>query len=753
MFDRLAMFVLKRPWRILLGVLILAVILGGASGSRLNPRLTSGGYDARNSQSAAANEALLKKFGQGAPNLVVLVSDPRGVDSSEVAAAGVALTKKLAAESGVKGVGSYWTLGKPAALRSRDGRQAIVLGTITGNFNTMLKKVKTLAPEYTGRAAGLTVKAGGVALMWQENIQEATKDVTKAELLTFPLILLVLILVFDSAMAAFLPLVVATGTILFVMPFVLGLSYVMQLSNFVTNVTTFMGLGLAIDYSLLLIRRYREELGRGRDIPDAIRASVRTAGRTVFFSAITVAVAFSATLVLPFTVFTSLAAAAIFTALLAAVMALLLIPALLAVLGPRVDKFRIPLPYFRRRQPVTAETENGGWHRLAMFVMRRPIPVAAAVLVIVVVLGLPALHMQLRLPDQSILPAGAQAAQVANTTAANFNSREQQEILVVAPNSGNPAAHAAAIASYAQELSALPHVQRVDALTGSYEHGHPSASPGLTSLRFAAKDSTYLSVVPAVDGYSNLGRQLVGQIRAAPAPFHIIVGGTPAESADTFNALYRWLPLAGLILVVGMYVLLFLLTGSVLLPIIAIVLSTLTLSATFGALVFIFQEGHLRSLVGNFVVTGAITWTAPITIFALAFGLAMDYQVFMFSRIREEYLRTGDNTAAVATGLERVGRVVTYAAVLMSVVFVVWSTSGLSYMKAIGIGLPLAILMDATLIRGALLPAFMRLSQRWCWWSPKFLSRVRLSEGPGGEPAAVGGGVGATAEVGSAITR
>ena len=741
MLERLAQFVLKRRRWILLAVLILALISSGAA-LKLNSRLTAGGYDPRNSQYQTASKVLQDEFGQGDPNFAVLVTDHRGVDNPAVAAAATALTKRLSAEHGVTEVASYWTAGKPVALRSSNGQQALIFGIITGSFDNTITQVKSLAPAFTGKVDGLQVEAGGVALAWQENTSQAAKDVSKAESLVLPITLLILILIFGSVVAASLPLAVAILTILLTFPFLLALTYVTQASSFMTDVTAFMGLGLAIDYSLLLLTRYREELARGLEINDAIVASVRTAGRTVLFSAITVAVAFSATLALPFTVFSSLASAAICTALLAAVVAIIVVPALLAVLGPRINKLRISFRRGRRQQrPVdspagwpaagngTAGTENGRWHRLAMFVMRRPIMVATVVLAFVIVLGLPILGLTLRLPDDQILPPSAQAAQVATQVRHNFNSQELEPIQVVAPNVGDPRAREAEIVSYAERLSTLPHVTRVDALTGSYAHGQVSASPTFVSIAFASAHGTFMNVITNVDAYSPQGRTLVNEIRSTPSPFSIVVGGMPAESADTFDALYSSLPWALLVLAIGMFVLLFLLTGSVVMPIIAMILSVLTLSATFGALVFIFQKGHLKGLVGNFTVTGAITWTVPITVFAMAFGLAMDYQVFMLSRIREEYLRTGETTTAVAIGLERIGRVVTYAAILMAIVFAAWSTSSISYMKAIGIGLPLAILMDATLIRGALLPAFIRLAGKWSWWAPAPLSRLYLRFG------------------------
>jgi putative drug exporter of the RND superfamily len=718
MLERWVGFIQRKPKLVLL-ISLLVFLAGGAGASGLSKRVTQGGYESGGTQSASATSVLQNTFHQGDPNLVLLISDTRGVDNPTVAAAGKDITTKLSKEAGLTNVASYWTLNNSSGLRAKDGKSALVMGTIRGSFDDMLKRVKDIQPRYTGTVDGVNVKVGGTSMMWRENIDKAAKDVSKADGMVFPLLFIALVLIFGGLLAALLPIGVAVIGMVLTMALMFLMTYVTDTSNFVVNMATFLGLGLAVDYSLLIVYRYREELARGTDLKEALSNSVRTAGRTVLFSAVTVAVAFSAVLALPFTFIRSMAMAGIATSLLAAIIAVTVLPALLTVLGKRVSAYRI-----LRRTPKEKPVEKSFWHRLAMFVMRRPIPLAAAVILVLVILGLPALGMKLRLPDEQILPRSAEAAQVATTMRTQYDQGEQKPILVVAKNIGDPTGRGSDIVAYAEKLSTLKNVARVDALSGSYEHGKVSASPTIQSFRFAAKDATYLSVVPSVDGYSSAGGDVVRAVRATPAPFAILVGGAPAVSVDTFKTLGDSLPLAGGILAIGMFVLLFLLTGSVIQPIKAIILTTLSLTATFGVLVFLFQDGHLHALTGDVVITGALTWTVPVTVFAMAFGLSMDYQVFMLSRIREEYDRLGDNTAAVAAGLERVGRIVTYAAILISIVFVVWTTSGISYMRAIGFGLPIAILVDATIIRGVLLPALMRLLGNWNWWAPGPLKSI-----------------------------
>jgi RND superfamily putative drug exporter len=732
MFDRLAGLILRKPRAVLL-VTLLLVLAAGAASSGLNSRVTLGGYEKEGSESQRTTQVLQDKFDQGDPNLVLLVTDERGVDSPAAQAAGLALTQRLAGEADLSNVVSYWSAGRAEQLRSQDSSKALVTATIEGDFDAVLDRIKTLAPAYSGDFQGARVQVGGSAMTWDENIKTSAEDISRAEAIVFPLVLVVLVLIFGSLLAALVPLAVAFVTMLLAMLLMFLLTLFTEPSSFVTNITVFLGLGLAIDYSLLMVSRYREELRRGRAMPDAIRAMLRTSGRTVVFSAVTVAVALGALLVFPFTIFDSMAYASIATALLAAVASLVVVPALLAWMGPRIDKWRL----FHRKDRSEQRLESGFWHRLAMFVMRRPVPVAVVVIAVLLLLGAPALGLKLRLPDEQILPKDAQAAQVATAVRTEFASREQDAVQVVAEGVGDPAARSADITAYAQRLSGLPNVARVDALTGTFARGQQVAPAGEASRRFATQDATFLTVIPTVDGYSQEGEDLVRAVRDTERPFPVTVGGTPAVSVDTFDAIYDTLPVFLVVLAVGMFILLFLLTGSLLLPVMAMALSLLSLTATFGALVFIFQDGNLQSVVGDFNVTGAITWTVPILVFALGFGLSMDYQVFLLSRIREEYERSGDNTASVAVGIERVGRVVTYAAALISIVFLVWVTSGISYMKAIGVGMPIAILMDATLIRGALLPALMRLAGDANWSAPGPLRRLhaRLGLREHAEPA------------------
>ncbi|TDE11786.1 MMPL family transporter [Jiangella asiatica] len=725
MLRRLSGLATRRR-RAVLVVTVLLVLVAGVASSTLFGKLSAGGWDDPGSESGQATDLLEDTFGQSPPNLALLVTAGDGVDDPAVSAAGAELAQRLADEPHVRDVVSYWTAGQATQLRSEDGEKALVLATITGDETEVNERVGGLADDYGGSLAdGVTVEVGGFAAFSHELTEQSEKDVVTGELIVFPVTLIALVLVFGGVLAALLPLAVAGVTAMLAMGLLWVLAEMTELSVLAANVVTLAGLGLAIDYSLLMVNRFREELASGREVPDAIRATMASAGRTVVFASLTVCIALATLTLFPLGAMRSLGYAGVVTALLAAAASLVVLPALFAVLGNKVAATR-----FRRRPAGDAAAENGFWHRLAMFVMRRPIPIATAVIAVLMLLGAPFLGMKLGYLDERVMPESSQSRHVATTIREEFPSGEQEALQVVAPSAvaeAEAGPDPVVVDDYAAQLSALDNVSRVDGLTGSYVDGAQVAPAGPQHERFAAGDAVYWVVVPD-PGTTDQTRDLVTAVRAADAPFETVVGGTPAMAEDSDRALLDRLPLALGGVGLAMVVLLFLLTGSVVLPFLALVLSTLSLSATFGAMVWIFQDGNLSDLFG-FTVTGTTISTVPVMLFALAFGLAMDYQVFMLSRIREEYERGASPTAAVALGLERVGRIVTAAAVLISIVFLAFLISDITYMKAFGVGLPLAVLIDATLIRGALLPAAMRLGGRATWWAPGPLRRLHARFG------------------------
>jgi putative drug exporter of the RND superfamily len=412
----------------------------------------------------------------------------------------------------------------------------------------------------------------------------------------------------------------------------------------------------------------------------------------------------------------SFAYAGVAVVLLAAIASTVFLPSLLAVLGQRVDKWSV-----RRKKRVAPE--EGFWHRAATTVMKRPLPIATVVILFLLFLGLPFLDVMFGLPDDRVLPSSASSHQVMQTIREDFQVDATNNTSVVATNIGDPRARQGDIDSYATELSQLRGVFAVQTGTGTYIDGRKAVQPTRQSRIYLSEDSTWFTVVPDVDPNSPAAERLVSHVRELDAPFDVVVGGPSADLVDSKEGLFGRMPVAAVLIGVTTFVLLFLMFGGVLVPIKAIVLNLLSLTATFGALVWIFQQGNLADLL-NFNPTGTIDATQPILMFCIAFGLSMDYEVFLLSRIKEEYDLTGDNTASVAWGLEHTGRIVTAAAATLSVVFIAFATSQVTFIKLIGVGMTLAVVMDATLIRAALVPAFMRLAGRANWWAPKWMRRL-----------------------------
>jgi RND superfamily putative drug exporter len=730
MLSRLGRVVVHRRKAVLIAAAVLFAVAGSFGGG-VAEHLSSGGFGDPGSESFRADAALLDTFHAGTPNLLLLVTAKGGsVDDPAVAAAGTALTQRLATEAHVTNVASYWSLGSPAPLRNDKGNRALVLARIGGTQDEVNKRVADLIPTYRQSDATITVAVGGFAEVFSEVGTTIQEDLVRAESLALPITLILLLLVFGSVVSASLPLAIGALSVVGTLAVLRMLSMVTEVSIFSLNLTTAMGLGLAIDYSLFVVSRFREELRAGHEPSVAVQRTVRTAGRTVAFSAVTVAASLCALLVFPLTFLRSFAYAGVAVAFLAGLFSVAVLPAILAVLGTRVDKLTI----FKRS---TEAHDDGFWHRMALFVMRRPVIVATSAIAVLLILGAPFLHLNLSLPDDRVLPESAPSREVHDVLRREFSSEEAGASSVVAEGIGDPAGRRADIDAYATSLAKLPGVARVDAATGTY-CGTGLAKLGCTpgqlvvaggAGRYLAFDTvragggTYLSVVPDVEPLSKEGEALVKAIRSAPAPFPTQVTGMSAQLVDTKGALFARLPLAAGIIALVTFLVLFIQFGSVVIPIKAVILNLLSLSATFGAMVWVFQEGHLSGAL-HFTAIGSVDATTPILMFCVAFGLSMDYEVFLLSRIKEEYDRTGDNELSVARGLERTGRIVTAAALLIAVVFIAFATSHVTFIKLFGVGLTLAVLIDAFLIRGTLVPAFMRLAGEWNWWAPAPLRRL-----------------------------
>jgi len=734
MLSRLAPVLVARR-RLVMILAALFLVLAGGLGGGVAQELSAGGFADPDQESERAAAALEERFGTGPSNFLLLVDTPKGADAH--AREGTALTRAVAAEEAVMDVVSYWTAGRPATMSSRDKQHAVVLMRLTGGQDAQVKKAKALAEEYDGTFQGLRVRSGGEFATYAQVGDTIEHDVIRAESIAVPVTAFLLVLVFGSAVAAALPLLIGVLSILGTFLVLHLLHGVTDVSVYSVNLATSMGLGLGIDYSLFLVTRFREEVRKGHDTVPAVAQTLRTAGRTVLFSAVTVMLSLSALLVFPLFFLKSFAYAGISAVLFALAGALVVLPAILAALGDKVNALdlRRPLRWFLGLgavRPQAREVDEGAWHRIALFVMRRPVGLGTAVVLLLLLLGLPFKDVVFGLPDDRVLPRDAQAHVVAQVLREDFPGREAFALPVILsePSEQTPA--------YAAALSSVEGVERVDSAAGRYVEGRRVA-PGDPTFRTA--EAERLSVVPAVESYGPPGEALVDRLRAVEPPSRTLVGGQAAQLVDTKEALADSLPLALLLLVGATLVVLFLFTGSVVIPLKAVVLNVLSLSATFGLMVWVFQQGNLAGLVGDPIITGTLDTTMPILMFCILFGLSMDYEVFLLSRIKEEWDATGDNTRAVAVGLERTGSLVTAAAALLALVFLAFVTSGISFIKLLGLGTALAVLVDATLVRAILVPSFMRLMGRRNWWAPKSLralhARFGLAEAPDEpEPAA-----------------
>ena len=724
MLDRLARLAVARPKAVLVATLVLMVAALGY-GSGISERLSGGGfYSVSESQRAAA--LLEQRFHGGKPNLVVLATDTGGksVDDPGAVAAGQALTQQLAATPGITTVSSYWGTGKSELLRSNDGTKALIVAHVEGDEREFAAAARRLIATYRDTEHGpLKLELGGEAVSYVDVTDQLNHDLGISEAIAMPVILVLMTLVFGSLVAAGLPLVIGVLSIVGSLGLLALLSAVTPVSNYALNVTTIVGLALAIDYSLLVLTRFREERTRAPSLDDAILESVRTAGRTVVFSATTMALSVLALLAFPVMFLRSIAYACIGVILLATVCALVVMPAMLRILGSRIDSLnvgRVIRRLFGRRAPAEVRAEEDGfWFRSSRLVMRRPVAMGGAVLILALVLAAPFSAIRLNFPDDRSLPTTIESRSVGDAVRSEFPAQATAAMDVVLEGSVG----ADRLDRYASALSQLPHVVAVKVGTASYVDGKRIGERPVPDANGA-----YLTVLPDVDPYSDAAHLLLDQVRGTPSPGTMYLGGLTAENFDTKDALLERVPLAAGLIVVAMSGVLFAFTGSVVLPLKALVLNIISLSATLGAMVFIFQEGHLKWLVGDFTVTGALATPTPILIICLAFGLSMDYEVFLLSRITEEYRAHGDTNLAVMSGLQRVGPIVTAAALIMSIVFIAMATSQVSFIKSLGLGLTLAILFDATLIRAVLMPAAMRLMGRANWWAPSWRRRrARLS--------------------------
>ncbi|WP_227984932.1 MMPL family transporter [Nocardia spumae] len=725
MLTRIARIATRYPKQVLLAALALALICGGF-GATAASHLQAGGFTSDNAESTRAAKLVADDFGGAEPNLVLVVHSDDGVESASARAAGAEIANRLDARPDAIGVRSYWTSPPQlaAALRSTDGKSALVMAYLTGGDDRAQRTAGEIESTLDDMPPGITVHAGGVAAIYHDVNNQVTKDLALAEGIAVPLTAIVLILVFGSVVAASLPLAVGFFAILCTLALLRAFTLFTDVSTYALNMTTALGLALAIDYSLFIVSRYREELATGRTHANAAVRAVQTAGRTVLFSALTVVLALAVLSVFDMYFLKSFAYAGVAVVVTAAVASIVILPAVLVLLGDRINAWNLRTTLrtlVRRPAPVARPEAESGWYRGVVWAMRRAVPVSIAIIAVLLAVGAPFLGVKFGYPDDRVLPAGSSSRAVGDDLRNDFPAvNTGAGTTIVLP--GAPS-DPAAVTGYATALSKVDGVSAVLSGSGVYVSGARMGGgpPGMSN-----DAGQYLTVISKLDPFSPQAKHQLQALRAVPAPVPALFGGAAAMNVDSLNALGAKLPLAIALIATATFLVLFLFTGSIVLPLKAVVINSLSLTAMFGMMVWIFQDGHFADLLG-FTPTGFLVPTMPILMFCLAFGMSMDYEVFLLSRVREAWLASdrtaADNERSVAIGVARTGRIVTAAALLMAIVLGAMVTAKVSFMQMLGLGLTITVLADATIIRMLLVPALMRLMGRANWWAPAPLAR------------------------------
>ena len=573
---------------------------------------------------------------------------------------------------------------------------------------------------------------GGIALFADLSVY-SERDLQRAELITIPLLAILLLLVFGSVVAAGLPVAMGALSVVTTLALVFVVAQATDMSIFVLNIASFLGLGMAVDYSLLMVSRFREELQRAGTVASAVTTTIETSGKAIVFSAGTSVIALSGLLFFDMMMMRSLGVGGITVILFSMLIALTLLPALFTVLGRRVDRLSI----WRRRT-----TRGGFWFTLSQWVMRHPIAVIVPTTAFLVLLGLPFLNVNLGSPWASILPEEAESRQGQDLVTERFGPGELSQVILVesSPTSTLSPGNIAANLEFVERMENDPRVVRVDSIFGTEPRmtweqfialsGLGGSAPAVSDEALTAFNelvsvdlrTQMVRVVPRHSPTSDETKALVSDIRSNPpgGDMTMLVTGITADQLDNVDSMYSDFPRVIVYVVIVTYVALLLLFRSVILPLKAVVLNALSILASFGALVFVFQQGNFERVLG-FTADGTTEATVPILVFSVVFGLSMDYEVFLLSRVKEEYDRTGDNTRAVAVGMERSGRIITSAAAILIVVSAGFATGDILIIKALGLGTAIAVLVDSTIVRALLVPALMRVMSRLNWWAPRWM--------------------------------
>ena len=699
MFENLGR-VLVNYRKAAVALFVIGILVAGAVGSLIFSRLDSGGYSDPNSDSYKVYEYLRDDLKVEDPAVVVVIdAGNRDVTEPAVAQQALALEKLMAQEEGVTRTLSFWGAGSDANLKSADGKAAYVLIFGEGEaFSPGSQDLGKLFQEkYDGEFSGLRLYAGGVAVVGHAITKKISDDLKIAEAVSIPLTFILLAFVFGALAASAMPLIVGVSAIVGAFFILYLISLFTAVSVYSLNLTTGMGLGLGIDYALLMVNRFREELNKGKSVDESVITTMATAGKTVFYSGLTVLVTMVSLTFFPLPFLKSFGYAGVSVVALAVVGAIFGLPPILAMMGKRINKGPV-------RKSAMTPKDDGRWADTARFVMRRPVPIVLLSLIALGIMAAPLQNISFSQGDSRMLPASNPAAIATALQTERFPGQTGTPIEIITFDGAN---EVDALNDYANRISQVPGIVGVV----------PPQVIG-EDVRIVA----YQSMLPRTPE----SQKLIHDLRDVKAPAGTLIGGVAADYTDSQDGISRTLPWAFGWIAISVLLLVFVFTGSIILPIKAVLLNVLSLAATMGVLTWVFIDGNLQWLVGSFTVTGSLDTSIVILIAVVVFGLSMDYELFLLSRIREEHLEGRSNVESVATGLQRSARIITAAAVLLAVVFAAFVTSGVTSIKTMGFGVALAVLLDATLIRALLVPALMRLMGERNWWAPKSLQRFTL---------------------------
>jgi RND superfamily putative drug exporter len=698
MFNKLGSVIVAKS-KLIFVVYLIAVILAGGIGSAVFGKLDSGGYSDPNSDSAKAFTYLTDVFKVKDPAVVLVVETKDGITNPTAIASATKLENQIKTETGVDSTLSYWSAGGAPSLKSTDGKSAFLFiysdDVVWDNVQSLGKEIQA---KYDGKFENLTVYASGTGVFAHAINTKISEDLKLSESISIPLTFILLIFVFGGLVASAMPLLVGVSAILGSFLVIYLLTFVTGVSIFALNLITGLGLGLGIDYALLIVNRFREELHAGRSVDESIKRTVDTAGKTVFYSGLTIVITLAALTLFPQMFLKSFGYAGVTVVVMAVLGALVALPALLATLGTRIDKLVV------RKSSITPK-EDGRWAQTARFVMRRPVAVVMLSLIILTVLAAPIKNIVFSQVDSRVLPASNSAAFASKIISDRFPGQEGNPIEIIVPDGATMGTQ---INQYTTEIAQVPGIVRI---------GDSQVSG----------NDVRVTAIHSMGPRTPAAEVLIKEIREIRAPEGTLIGGVAADYADTQIGIAKTMPWALLWIAIGVLILLFVFTGSIILPIKAIILNILSLSATLGVITWIFVDGHLKWLVGDFTVTGSVDTGSIILVAVVAFGLSMDYEVFLLSRIKEEHDAGRSNIESVATGLQRSARIITAAAGLLAIVFASFMLSGVTSIKMLGFGVAFAILLDASLVRALLVPALMRLFGERNWWAPKAMKRFTIN--------------------------